>query len=94
MQTSEKQGSRLATSANTADDTQNISKVQVWLTPSQFEFIEFVLFYGASELSKSLKLVHDMALYHSDISINAGEKGFLYNLKLLWEAIEGIVEKK
>lgn len=90
MQTSEKQGSRLATSANTADDTQNISKVQVWLTPSQFEFIEFVLFYGASELSKSLKLVHDMALYHSDISINADEKRALFGVKCLWEGVEEI----
>jgi hypothetical protein len=90
MQTSEKQGSRLATSANTADDTQNISKVQVWLTPSQFEFIEFVLFYGASELSKSLKLVHDMALYHSDISINADEKRALFSVKCLWEGVEEI----
>jgi hypothetical protein len=90
MQTSEKQGSRLATSANTADDTQNISKVQVWLTPSQSEFIEFVLFYGASELSKSLKLVHDMALYHSDISINAEEKRALFSVKCLWEGVEEI----
>ncbi|PZO29553.1 MAG: hypothetical protein DCE86_10840 [Flavobacteriaceae bacterium] len=90
MQTSEKQGSRLATSANTADDTQNISKVQVWLTPSQSEFIEFVLFYGTSELSKSLKLVHDMALYHSDISINADEKRALFGVKCLWEGVEEI----
>lgn len=90
MQTSEKQGSRLATSANTADDTQNISKVQVWLTPSQFEFIEFVLFYGASELSKSLRMVHDMALYHSDISINADEKRALFGVKCLWEGVEEI----
>lgn len=90
MQKSENQCSELATSANTADDTQNISKVQVWLTPSQSEFIEFVLFYGASELSKSLKLVHDMALYHSDISINADEKRALFGVKCLWEGVEEI----
>lgn len=90
MQTSEKQDSGLVTSADTADNTQNVSKVQVWLTPSQSEFIEFVLFYGASELSKSLKLVHDMALYHSDISINADEKRALFGVKCLWEGVEEI----
>lgn len=90
MQNSENQCSELATSANMADDTQNISKVKVWLTPSQSEFIEFVLFYGASELSKSLKLVHDMALYHSDISINADEKRALFGVKCLWEGVEEI----
>ncbi|MEZ0007621.1 hypothetical protein ABH942_003006 [Flavobacterium sp. 28YEA47A] len=90
MQTSEKQGSGLVTSTSTADNTQNVSKVQVWLTPSQSEFIEFVLFYGASELSKSLKLVHDMALYHSDISINADEKRALFGVKCLWEGVEEI----
>lgn len=90
MQTFKSQSDELNPSADTAGDTRNVSKVKVWLTPSQSEFIEFVLFYGASELSKSLKLVHDMALYHSDISINADEKRALFSVKCLWEGVEEI----
>lgn len=60
----------------------------MWLTPSQSEFIEFVLFYGVSELSKSLKAVHDLALYHSDIPVDVAEKHALYGVKCLWEGLE------
>jgi hypothetical protein len=88
MRTSKNQSGELNPSADTAGDTRNVSKIKVWLTPSQSEFIEFVLFYGASELSKSLKLVHDMALYHSDISINADEKRALFGVKCLWEKLK------
>lgn len=90
MQNSEKQCSGLATSADTADNTQNVSKVQVWLTPSQREFIDFVMFYGASELSKSLRLVHDLALYHSDVVIGVEEKRALFGVKCLWEGVDGM----
>lgn len=90
MRTSKNQSDELNPSAGKTSDTRNVSKVKVWLTPSQSEFIEFVLFYGASELSKSLKMVHDMALYHSDISINADEKRALFGVKCLWEGVEGM----
>ena len=40
----------------------------------QCEFIDFVLFYVASELLKSLRIVHDLALYHSDVPIGVEEK--------------------
>lgn len=85
MQNSEKQCSRLAASADTADNTQ---KVKVWLTPSQCEFIDFVLFYGASELSKSLRIVHDLALYHSDVAIGVEEKRALFGVRCLGKELK------
>lgn len=83
MQNSEKQSSGLAT-----DNTQNVSKVKVWLTPSQCEFIDFVLFYGASELSKSLRIVHDLALYHSDVPIGVEEKRALFGVRCLGKELK------
>ncbi len=93
MQTPEKQCDELTTSSNTSGDTRNVSKVKVLLTPSQHEFIDFILFSGVRELSSSLKMIHDLALYHSDIPVNDAEKGALYNLKLLWEGFERIGEE-
>jgi len=55
-------------------DTRNVSKVKDVVNASQCEFIDFVLFYGASELSESLRIVHDLALYHSDVPIGVEEK--------------------
>lgn len=89
MQTFKGQGGGKST-ADTAGDTRNVSKVKVWLTPSQCEFIDFVLFYGASELSKSLRIVHDLALYHSDVPIDAEEKRALFGVRCLWEGIDGM----
>lgn len=88
MQTPEKQCDELITSADTSSDTRNVSKVKVWLTPSQSEFIEFVLFYGASELSKSLRIVHDLALYHSDVAIGAEEKRALFGVRCLGKELK------
>ena len=55
-----------------------------------FRFIDFILFHGVLELSKSLKLIHDLALYHSDISLDTSEKSALFDLKILWENFEQI----
>jgi len=77
-------------SESTADDTRKVSKVKVLLTPTQAEFIDFILFHGVLELSKSLKLIHDLALYHSDISLDTSEKSALFDLKILWENFEQI----
>ncbi|WDO14530.1 hypothetical protein MH928_07490 [Flavobacterium sp. WW92] len=87
MQTSKRQGEGKST-ADTASDTRNVSKIKVWLTPSQCEFIDFVLFYGASELSKSLRIVHDLALYHSDVPIGAEEKRALFGVRCLGKKLK------
>jgi hypothetical protein len=72
----------------TADDARHVSQ----LTPAQVEFIDFVLFHGIEVLCRSLKQVHDWALYHSDVPFDADEKYALFNLKLLWEELERINE--
>ena len=90
MQIPEKQSDDPTASGDTAGDTRNVSKIKVLLTPSQSEFIDFVLFYGASELSKSLRIVHDLALYHSDIPVDAAEKRALFSVKCLWEGFDGM----
>ncbi|KAA6431591.1 hypothetical protein FEM33_25130 [Dyadobacter flavalbus] len=63
-------------------------------TQSQADFLELVLSHGVMEFSRSLKLIHDLALYHSDISFNKVEKSALFDLKLLWESFEQIEREK
>ena len=75
-------------SADATVDTRNVSKVEVWLTPSQAEFIDYVVFHGVLEFSRSLRMIHDIALYHSDILFDEAEKIALFELKLLWEGFE------
>ena len=75
------------------DDTRHVSKVQVSLTPSQAEFIDLIMCHDVLELSRSLKLIHDFALYHTDIPFDEEEKSALYNLKVLWEGLEQMEEK-
>ncbi|GHE62503.1 hypothetical protein [Roseivirga thermotolerans] len=70
-------------SASTAIDTRNVSK-------SQLEFLDYLKFHGLEQLSESLKLIHDLALYHSDVSFNEDEESALFDLKILWEGFERI----
>ncbi|GAA0892874.1 hypothetical protein GCM10009122_25530 [Fulvivirga kasyanovii] len=77
-------------SADTAVDTRQVSKIQKSLLPSQAEFLDYIMFHGVSEFSKSLRLIHDLALYHSDVSFNGEEKSALFDLKILWEGFDRI----
>ena len=70
-------------SQSTAIDTQHVSK-------SQKEFLEYLKFHGLKQLSESLRLIHDLALYHSDVCFNEDEKSALFDLKILWEGFERI----
>ncbi|TLV02912.1 hypothetical protein [Dyadobacter luticola] len=58
------------------------------LTQSQAEFLYLIGCQGYRELSQSLQLVHDLALYHSNIPFGDSEKAALFDLKLLWEGFE------
>ena len=58
------------------------------LNSSELEFLDFIKFQGIRELVKSLKVVHDFALYHTDLCFDTKEKNALFNLKILWEALE------
>lgn len=66
----------------------NGSKTPIPLNASEAEFLDFVKFHGIDELIKSLKMVHDFALYHTDLSLDTQEKNALFNLKILWEGLE------
>lgn len=65
-----------------------VVKNKVSLTEPQADLIDFILFHGASGLSSSLKIIHDLALYHSDVPFDKVEKAALFDLKLLWEQLE------
>jgi len=75
-------------SVNKKIDSRSVSDDGFNFTQSQADFMELVLSHGVQELSRSLKLIHDLALYHSDISFNKVEKSALFDLKLLWEGFE------
>ncbi len=60
-------------------------------TAKQKAFLNFLEEYGAKELIESLRAVHDIALYHSELSINQREKGELFDVKLLADELEKIV---
>lgn len=69
---------------STSEDTRHVSEI----SKQQYEFLEYIQFHGVMEFVQSLKLMHDIALYHSDVSFNQEEKKALYDLKILWEGFE------
>lgn len=54
------------------------------------DLIEHILFVGPDQLSKSLELIHDIALYHSDLPIEITEKHALFDVKVLMEHLDKI----
>ena len=60
------------------------------LYPSQLKFIEFIMLHDLKELIRSMKLIHDLALYHSNVPIKDEEKTALYSLKNISAFIEEI----
>ena len=91
MRTSNGQSVCLASNqASTTVDTPHVSKIKMSLLPSQADFLDLIMFEGVLELSKSLRLIHDLALYHSDVLFDDGEKSALFNLKVLWEGLDRI----
>ena len=70
-----------ADSVSASVDTREVS-------PIQSEFFKFLHFQGIPELIKSFKLVHDLALYHSDLSIDNEERLALFHVKIIWEELE------
>ena len=64
------------------------SRVLTLLGSSEVEFLNFIKFHGIDDLVKSLKMIHDFALYHTDLCFDTEEKNALFNLKILWEGME------
>lgn len=52
------------------------------------EFFDYIKFHGIEEFINSLKMVHDFALYHTDLCFDTKEKKALFDLKILWEGFE------
>ncbi|MCE7062371.1 hypothetical protein [Dyadobacter sp. CY343] len=48
---------------------------------------------GLSRIIQSLKMIHDLALYHSDIPFDQAKKSALFDLKVLWEGLEQMGRK-
>lgn len=80
-------------SVNTTNDARHASNNSISLTQSQAEFWYLVESQGCKELAHSLRMVHDLALYHSDVPFNTEEKSALFDLKVLWEGFEKMGEK-
>ena len=75
-------------SANPANDARHASNVGSPMTDSQAAFWYLVKCQGCKELAHSLRTIHDLALYHSDIPFDQAEKSALFDLKVLWEGLE------
>ncbi len=81
-------------SDNIANDARNVSKKSnAELSASQVELLAFVNVQDAPELVKSLKWVHDAAIYHSHLFIEAEEKSMLHDVKILIDRIADIGNK-
>jgi hypothetical protein len=77
-----------ANSVNATNDARHALDVGATLTQRQADFLYIVDCQGCRELSQSLKMIHDLALYHSDIPFDQKEKSALFDLKVLWEGLE------
>ena len=75
-------------SVNPTNDARHASNASTPLTQSQAEFWYLVECQGPKELAHSLKMVHDLALYHSDVPFDTAEKSALFDVKALWEGFE------
>ena len=73
---------------NPTNDARHASNASTPLTDSQAEFWYLVECQGCKELAQSLKMVHDLALYHSDVPFDKAEKSALFDVNLLVEGFQ------
>jgi len=64
------------------------------LTQAQIQLLDYADALDGPDLVKSLKLLHNIAVYHSSEPLDEAEKDALFNVKGLWECIERIVFEK
>ena len=88
MRTSNGQVCPKCKSVNIANDTRNVSKTVKLLTSAEVDFLEFFNYLDSPKFVNSLKLIHDLAVYHSDVLFDVEEKTTLYDVRTLWEKIE------
>ncbi|WP_439558117.1 hypothetical protein [Dyadobacter sp.] len=82
-----------ANSVNPMHDARYASNPSTMLTKSQAEFWYAIECQGYKELAHSLKMVHDLALYHSDVPFDKAEKSALFDVNLLVEEFQKLGEK-
>ncbi len=80
-------------SVNPTHDARHASNFSSTITSAEADILYLIDTQGSRELARSLRMIHDMALYHSDIPFDEPQKSALYDLKLLWEGLEKIGEK-
>ncbi len=81
-------------SLDTANDTPRVSKIEKLLWPAQAKFLEDILFMDVEGLSQSLKHVHELALYYTQVDLGENEKQTLMDVKLLWECLDSLKENE
>lgn len=57
------------------------NKISDQCTPKQLELLDLIVFNGTADLAENFMLIHDIALYHSDYTIDENVKTALYELK-------------
>ncbi len=64
------------------------------LTSTEVEFLDTIKCFGIDECIRSLKTIHNLALYHTtELCLSTKDITALYGLKLLWEGLEMVKEK-
>lgn len=59
-------------------------------TTAVVELIAHLQFVSADRLARSLELVHDLALYHTNVPIATAEKHALHDMKVLMEYLDRV----
>lgn len=62
-----------------------------WTQP-QIELLRLIYFHGAKHMAKSLRIVHDIALYQSEVPVDREEKDSLYDVIALSKSLKRIKE--
>ena len=74
------------------DKAQSALKISRELNPAQVQLLEYAHYLDVPDLVTSLKLLHDITIYHSHEPLDEAEKDALFTVKGLWECIEKITE--
>lgn len=60
-----------------------------WTQP-QIELLKLIYFHGAEHMARSLQIVHDIALYQSEVPLDREEKDSLYDVVALSKVLNSI----
>tara|TARA_R110000764_G_scaffold240046_1_gene341791 strand:- start:72071 stop:72346 length:276 start_codon:yes stop_codon:yes gene_type:complete len=75
-------------------EAQSAPQISQMLTQAQLQLLDYADALDGPDLVKSLKLLHNIAVYHSSEPLDEAEKDALFSVKGLWECIERIVIEK